>query len=186
VTRDPRSTAEACFALARSSTFAGEREAAIARGIAIAEGAGLSLDGFDIPGRTRPKKPPPSRFREDLFARPRSPFYGGNPTQEDLDDVLGTFYARMEATLRAMRKDTLAKAVAAQAEQVRRERERRGKVAENTLRLALNFLWSRDVRVYQTADGLDGSPRYVMPHETGLEFDADGVIEVATRRGFVG
>lgn len=48
-----RQRAERCFALARSTTFEGERDAAIARGIAVAEKAGLNLDTFDIPGRKR-------------------------------------------------------------------------------------------------------------------------------------
>lgn len=46
-----RKLAEQCFAVARSTQFDGEREAAIARGTAIAQRAGLSLDAFDIPGR---------------------------------------------------------------------------------------------------------------------------------------
>ncbi|KQN71468.1 hypothetical protein [Sphingomonas sp. Leaf62] len=48
-----RKLAEQCFAVARSTQFDGEREAAIARGTAIAQGAGLSLDAFDIPGRKK-------------------------------------------------------------------------------------------------------------------------------------
>ena len=40
-----------CFDIARSSSFPGERQAAISRGILIAEKAGLRLDLFDIPGR---------------------------------------------------------------------------------------------------------------------------------------
>jgi hypothetical protein len=47
------SRAQRCFALARSTTFLAERDTAIALGIAIAEGAGLDLDLFDIPGRDR-------------------------------------------------------------------------------------------------------------------------------------
>lgn len=49
-----------CFALARSTTFAGERESAIRRGTEIAEKAGISLDEFDIPGRVRsaPRRDP--------------------------------------------------------------------------------------------------------------------------------
>ena len=39
-----------CFDIARSTQFPGERAAAISRGIAIAEKAGLRLDLFDIPG----------------------------------------------------------------------------------------------------------------------------------------
>ncbi|MEP9401892.1 hypothetical protein [Sphingomonas sp. VNH70] len=41
-----------CFEIARSTKFPGEREAAISRGIAIAEKAGLNLDLFNIPGRS--------------------------------------------------------------------------------------------------------------------------------------
>jgi hypothetical protein len=55
--------AERCFALARSTSFPGERDTAIARGIAILEKAGLRLDAFDIPGRPRTTRaaPPPPR-----------------------------------------------------------------------------------------------------------------------------
>lgn len=42
--------AEKCFQIARSTPYRGEREAAISRGIAIAEKAGLVLALFDIPG----------------------------------------------------------------------------------------------------------------------------------------
>lgn len=45
--------AEGCFALARSTNFPAERDTAIARGTAIAEAAGISLDRFDIPRRVR-------------------------------------------------------------------------------------------------------------------------------------
>ncbi|MGO1304991.1 MAG: hypothetical protein ACTMKV_09440 [Sphingomonas parapaucimobilis] len=45
--------ADRCFALARSTAFPAERETAIARGTAVAEAAGISLDCFDIPGRER-------------------------------------------------------------------------------------------------------------------------------------
>lgn len=48
-----RRRAEACFAVARSATFDGERVAAVNRGTAIADAAGLSLDLFDVPGRVR-------------------------------------------------------------------------------------------------------------------------------------
>lgn len=40
-----------CFDIARTSQFAGERDAAFSRGIAIAEKAGLVLELFDIPRR---------------------------------------------------------------------------------------------------------------------------------------
>lgn len=55
--------ADRCFALAASTTFPAERDAAVARGIAIAEAAGLSLDRFDIPGRERVWVQPRMAFR---------------------------------------------------------------------------------------------------------------------------
>lgn len=48
----------------------GERDAAVNRGTAIAEKAGLSLDLFDVPGRFRPPPGPTRRvdyFDLDLF-----------------------------------------------------------------------------------------------------------------------
>lgn len=66
MTRDPRQTAEACFAVARrATTTPGEREAAINRGKAIAERAGLDLDSFDIPGRSRSR----AQREDDLLDR---------------------------------------------------------------------------------------------------------------------
>jgi len=53
VSADARRKAERCFALARSTTFDGERVNAIVQGTKIAQAAGLSLDLFDIPGRAR-------------------------------------------------------------------------------------------------------------------------------------
>jgi len=53
ITKTPRKRADACFAVARSTTHDGEREAAIGRGKAICERHGLDLDDFDIPGRKR-------------------------------------------------------------------------------------------------------------------------------------
>lgn len=50
---DARGKAERCFAVARSTTFEGERDNAIEQGTKIAQAAGLSLDLFDIPGRAR-------------------------------------------------------------------------------------------------------------------------------------
>lgn len=96
---DARKRAERCFALARSTTFEGERKNAVAMGTRIAEEAGLSLDLFDIPGRARPEPmqpPPASRYREDLFKRGRSPFSDGqgwNP--DDLRDVMARYRDQM-------------------------------------------------------------------------------------------
>lgn len=57
MTTAAREKAERCFAVARSTSFEGERDAAISRGTAICERAGLSLDLFDIPGRVKAKRP---------------------------------------------------------------------------------------------------------------------------------
>lgn len=59
MSRSARDRAERCFALARSTTFEGERANAIAQGTRIAEAAGLSLDDFDIPGRVRQRRRQP-------------------------------------------------------------------------------------------------------------------------------
>lgn len=61
MTAAARTKAERCFALARSTKFDGERANAIAQGTRIAEGAGLSLDLFDIPGRARKAAPKPEQ-----------------------------------------------------------------------------------------------------------------------------
>jgi hypothetical protein len=53
-----RKRAERCFALARSTTFAPERDNAVRMGTKIAEDAGLDLDSFDIPGRQRATRKP--------------------------------------------------------------------------------------------------------------------------------
>lgn len=45
--------ARACFAVAKSTTHEGERAAAINRGMALLERAGLNPDHFDIPGRAK-------------------------------------------------------------------------------------------------------------------------------------
>lgn len=61
-----RKLAEQCFKVARSTTFDGERTAAITRGEAIATRAGLSLDSFDIPGRVKPKPEPQYNRPDDI------------------------------------------------------------------------------------------------------------------------
>lgn len=115
-----RRRAEACFAVARSATIAGERDAAVNRGTAIAEAAGLSLDLFDVPGRTRRSvpKPPPSRYVDDLFARPRSPQWGTIVTDDLLAEMADLFR-------RASSFDEFNAATAA--EEVRAEMDRRAK-----------------------------------------------------------
>lgn len=89
----PYARAQRCFAVARSATFAGERAAAIGRGTAIAEAAGLSLDLFDIPDRVRGTRsgseqgaPPPRVGRSKAPER-----YDG----ADTDELLRSFRAHM-------------------------------------------------------------------------------------------
>ena len=62
--------ARACFALAKSSTFEGERQNAIERGLALLERGGLDPDDFDIPGRERAKQ-------EDRLSWQDAPGFGG-------------------------------------------------------------------------------------------------------------
>lgn len=76
--------AEQCFAVARSTQFDGEREAAIARGTAIAQGAGLSLDQFNIPGRTM-SEPDPSAQAQRGAKGPSGP---AKPFDADVDEML--------------------------------------------------------------------------------------------------
>lgn len=185
--------AEGCFALARSTTFEGERANAVARGKAIAQAAGLPLGLFDIPGEAgawseegrrqytdeirRHESPPASRFAEDLFTRPRSPFYAGTWTRADLDDVLNRFQAGMERAERQARDSDL--------ERVRNERERRA-LELIRLRDAINFLWIADVRIYPwsggEAFGLD--TLFIAPDVSAEEYDAEGVFELASERGW--
>lgn len=87
-----RRLAERCFALARSTTFTGEREAAIARGTAIASKAGLSLDLFDIPGRARPAPRRRKCAEPSVEERAR---------RDDLREVIRVFREHMAADWKA-------------------------------------------------------------------------------------
>lgn len=80
MSKTPRQRAEACFAVARSTTHDGERTAAISRGEFVCKRHGLSLDDFDIPGRAR--KVPAGRMRGGSF---------------DIDLDLNAFHARQSA-----------------------------------------------------------------------------------------
>jgi hypothetical protein len=181
VTAEARRRAERCFAVARSTTFAGERNNAVSRGIAIAEEAGLDLNSFDIPGRV--KAPPKRPTMADFF-----------DSRSDTEAVLRSFE---EAIRRKMRggqsrsEDSYADAFAAgvQREQARREADpNRSGAAMSRLRadLAINWLWTAGIRVYGAATASDGSRRFAIPSESDLEYDEEGVIEIANRFGWAG
>lgn len=111
VTDSARRRAEACFAVARSATIPGERAAAIDRGTALAERAGLSLDLFEIPGRSRARVPDPprSRYVDDLFERSRAPDFANIDPDEfmrEMVDLLRRSRSRCaEPDLRTVREE---------------------------------------------------------------------------------
>jgi len=84
MTARARQLAESCFAVARSTTHAGERQNAIGRGEAICRKHGFSLDDFDIPGR-RPRAAPRP---ETSFRFAAGSFEGGG---DELTDFLRAF-----------------------------------------------------------------------------------------------
>ncbi|QXT34302.1 hypothetical protein KV697_10695 [Sphingomonas sanguinis] len=86
MTGDAFHRADRCFALARSTTFPAERETAIARGTAVAEAAGISLDRFDIPGRERAQ--PRMAFR----SQPAPDDY----SVDDIGDLMRAHRRRMQ------------------------------------------------------------------------------------------
>ena len=87
----PRIRAERCFALARSTTFDAEREAAIRKGLAICERAGLDASAFEIPGRMKPE--PASFYRETLFDKPKAP---NAYSSDEIEAVLRRYREQME------------------------------------------------------------------------------------------
>lgn len=95
----PREKAKRCFALARSTTFAGEREAAISRGVAICEAASLDLDEFDIPGRPPRAKSSPAPISESFAFSPRRPDEG-QYTVDEIRDLMRGFHQRMSGQYR--------------------------------------------------------------------------------------
>jgi hypothetical protein len=183
VSAEARRRAERCFALASSTTFEGERANAVARGIAIAEAAGLDLAEFDIPGRARatPRQPTTA----DLFG-----------SRSDFEDAFRSF----EEALRRRGRPSAAEAFYGRgfgetfADAVHREQERRREAdpnlsgaAMNRLRadLAISFLWASDLKVYPWSN--DGRSRvWIIPDESDLKYDDEGVVEVANRYGWLG
>jgi len=174
-----RRRAERCFALARSTTFPGERDNAIAQGTRIAEAAGLSLDLFDIPGR-HAGAAAPEAF--DLF---------------ESRDATESFLRAFEEALRSARWGQAHYASARTASYaafheygarheetaaIRREREKRA-TAERNRRVdrAASFLWTdRKVRAYP--EGADREFWMI----NGERRRADFLVELAVQCGFDG
>jgi len=131
---DARRKAERCFAVARSTTFDGERANAIAQGTKIAQAAGLSLDLFDIPGQVKTTAPPPrsTGFRDDLFSRPPPPRYSQREAE-------ATARAFNEAVQRHMAEDhqrELREAMRRSADLIRKQQEAARAAKEAADRLA--------------------------------------------------
>lgn len=163
-----RHLAERCFALARSTTFPGEREAAIARGIAIANKAGISLDRFDIPGRARASTPPPPPRPKPAASKRkaeptsfRSPFMSGKYSSADLNEAMARFRQTMDETaaatgagpdetIYAAKRRNFDAAVAAAAQ---RDAMKAQAARWPTPRFAADFLFSRGVPVYDLGSG---------------------------------
>lgn len=159
-----RRRAEGCFAKARSTTFLPEREAAIQLGIRIAEKAGLDLDQFDIPGRTK------SRPSMDALFEGHG-FLGDNFRYVVIDP------SSMEAVFRAM-EETIFRGGDVERERRRRMEERR----ERRLTDALNFLFARGVRMYRDGDNFT-CPDH---HDPAAVFKDSDVLNAAMSRGWRG
>ncbi len=96
MTGDAIRRAERCFALARSTTFVPERDTAIARGLAIAEAAGLNLDAFDIPGRAKTRRT--ATFRPTNINRPS----GRAPKEYSVDEIGDLMRAHLDRMMDAI------------------------------------------------------------------------------------
>lgn len=159
-----------CFALARSTTFAGERESAIRRGTEIAEKAGISLDEFDIPGRVRaaPRRDPLESLFEGsgifgdnfTYSRPAPNSWHGKTADEimsEIDELLGAAVNR--------RHDFAA------------ERARR------KVDLAVQFLKARGVRIVAYGDGTFTVADH---HSSNSRVSGETVVQAAQSRGWRG
>lgn len=156
--------AERCFALARSTTFEGERNAAVAKGTTIAERAGLSLDLFDIPGRERKARPIPDRLFEG------SGIFGDNFR-----------YATIDATAFAEALQRMADGMA-RAQEMADERRRRSTYAHQAgLDAAVRFLADSGVNVCQSEG------RFLLSSNGRLTvLTAHDVVAMARRAGWKG
>jgi hypothetical protein len=165
VSRAAYRRAERCFALARSTTFKGEREAAVALGTDIATKAGLSLDEFDIPGRQRTGRPIPERLFEG------SGIFGAN-----FEYVRPWIGVTVDDLMRDI-EEPLRRTTAQQQAALRAERERR------RLMSAIQFLRGRGCRVASFADGTFVVDNH---HAPSARVTAATVIMAAQSRGWKG
>lgn len=112
----PAERARKCFALAASTEHAGERDAAIARGMAIVEKNNLNPNHFEIPGRAKPtQRAAGSGFAG--FATGGSFQFGSEALRAAVDAMQADF---ARAAARAARRD----------EELRRARETRRSLPE--------------------------------------------------------
>lgn len=175
--RDFRAAIEAALEVARRPTTSpGERDAAINGAMRLIERSGADPDSFDIPGRSKLAGKRADRIVVD---DPLGDLYGFKSTTES---VLRSFE---EALRRRQREEFDPFSASVRAEQAKRERAGfNAGVKRLAADLALGFLWERDVRAYPTVAALDGGRRFVIPEESALEYDEDGVVEVARRHGW--
>lgn len=131
---DARRKAERCFAVARSTTFDGERANAIAQGTKIAQAAGLSLDLFDIPGRVKTTTPPPrsTGFRDDLFSRPPPPRY----SQREAEATARAFNEAVRRAMDAEFQREVSEAMRRSADLIRKQQEAQRAAKEAADRIA--------------------------------------------------
>ena len=142
MTTAARTKAERCFALARSTAFPGEREAAISRGVAIAQKAGLDLDRFDIPGRSQRTRSVASSFDCAAFS---------------MQDFAEECYQALRATRRfteAERRENTARRRAAFYEAA-------AALHEIEAGQLINALFAKGIAVYDLGDQGDGRRWYV-------------------------
>jgi hypothetical protein len=192
---DVRRRVEAALEIARrTTTLEGERAAALNRAHAMIERHDLDPDDFDIPGRKRskPKRPPQSAFREDLFARSRSPFWNVRRTTFD-DAAIEAIRADLERQLKEaaerMRKQmTDAAYMREVADFVRRQKGENtfGTTTLQRARKAVDFLSAKGWKIYP-GDDPQGGKDWLIVHETGVEgADNETVLQMAEERGFDG
>lgn len=183
MTERVRERVEAALKLARDPrTIKVDRDAAIAGAERMIERHGLDRSDFRFPEDPRAPDPPPSRFRDDLFARERAPRWGGRFDAEEFADIMRRLQKHMRtAAQRAMDEE---------GEAIRRRAGDPNSSADamNTLRaeLAVKYLWALDppIRCYQANDRRPR--RWAIPDLGSLLYSDDGVIEVAQAYGWRG